>query len=247
MTPRIRIAGKSSLQSEPPADNAMGWLTTFNDLITLLMVFFVLLFSMGSMNANRFKHFLNGLQGTTGVLDEGRNATRGVISNRPLSIPGPSTPESHKQAFRKLAHAGGLEAEYTRRGIRLTLRDELLFSTGSARLTREGLQLLNRIGTVIKPMHRRIRIEGHTDDRSIATVRYPSNWELSMARAVRVVTYLIGECGIDPMLLSAAGYGACRPRVANDTDDHRALNRRVEIILSRRGNSLSEANHPPVQ
>jgi chemotaxis protein MotB len=212
------------------------WLTTFNDLITLLMVFFVLLFSMGSLDADRFAVFQKGLQNAMGVLEGGMNAPQGMVSDYQRSLLDRDLLEG--QNFLKFSRSEGLEAEYTRKGIRITLRDELLFRSGSAKITEEGHRLLNTLAAVIRPMQRHVRIEGHTDDRPISTLRYPSNWELSTARAVNVLTYLL-QGDLDPVLLSAAGYGSCRPRVPNDSQDNRALNRRVEIIL---GQTVSEPN-----
>lgn len=209
------------------------WLTTFNDLITLLMVFFVLLFSMGHMDVKRFTHFQNALQSAMGVLNAGRHGDEGLISDRQWSAGNDDRALSREETMKALPEADGLEAEYTRKGIKLTLNDSLLFRSGSARITEQGTRLLQRIGAVIKPMDRRIRIEGHTDDLPIATRRYPSNWELSAARAVEVVRFFAERAGISPTLLSAAGYGSFKPKASNDTEANRAANRRVEIILGR--------------
>lgn len=212
------------------------WLTTFNDLITLLMVFFVLLFSMGHMDVKRFTNFQNGLQSAMGVLDSGRHGDTGVISDEQWSARSDidALPDGE---IKTLPEADGLEAEYTRKGIKLTMSDELLFGSGSARITERGARLLERIGGVIKPMHRRIRVEGHTDNVPISTARFPSNWELSAARAVEVVRFFTKQVGIEPKLLSAAGYGSFKPKTANDSEANRAANRRVEIILGRTENS----------
>ena len=86
--------------------------------------------------------------------------------------------------------------------------------------------------SVLKKSDCAIRIEGHTDNIPIHNKKYQSNWELSTARAVAVVKYLIAESRIAPERLSAVGYGDSRPRVPNDSDSNRELNRRVEIILS---------------
>lgn len=208
------------------------WLTTFNDLITLLMVFFVLLFSMGHMDVKRFTNFQNALQSAMGVLNAGRHSDEGLISDRQWSAVNDSAP-LQEETMKALPKADGLEAVYTHKGIKLTLNDALLFRTGSARITEQGAQLLQRIGDVIKPLDRRIRVEGHTDDLPIATRRYPSNWELSAARAVEVVRFFAEQAGISPTLLSAAGYGSFKPKASNDTEANRAANRRVEIILGR--------------
>ena len=219
---------KKGPSSHPVPQSPVPWLTTFNDLITLLMVFFVLLFSMGSLDKDRFTLFQEGLQNAMGVLEGGMNAFQGVVSDDRHSS---ADPESQNgESFQKISRTEGIEAEYSRKGIRITLRDELLFRSGSALITEEGLRLLTDLCDILKPMQRRIRIEGHTDDRPIATLRYPSNWELSTARAVSVLTHLLVQGGVEPMRLSAAGYGSCKPRVPNDSEKHRALNRRVELI-----------------
>jgi chemotaxis protein MotB len=91
--------------------------------------------------------------------------------------------------------------------------------------------VIGRVAATVKDAPNPIRIEGHTDDVPIRTARYGSNWELSTARASAVVAYLIQEVGIEPRRLSAAGYGEFHPRVANDTQENRARNRRIDIVV----------------
>jgi chemotaxis protein MotB len=187
------------------------------------------------LDVKRFKHFQNALQSAMGILNAGRHAPVGIITDQPL-VPGQETESVDNES-----PAGsrpdpeidtrGLEAVYTPDGIHLTLDDKLLFDTGSAGLTAGGQALLNRVSHIIKPLKRTIRVEGHTDNRPIATSDYPSNWELSTARAVSVVKYLIHATGIAPRYLAAAGYGASKPRASNDTERNMSKNRRVEIIL----------------
>lgn len=218
-------------------DNITGriWLTTFNDMVTLLMVFFVLLFSMGSLDVKRFKHFQNALQSAMGVLYEGKHAPVGMItetfpSEKPTHSREPALGRD-RQRIEQLQQTQGLEARYTTRGIQLTLKDNLLFRSGSAKVTAQGLVLLESISRVIRNIGRRIRVEGHSDNVPISTDRYPSNWELSTERAIRVVKYFIEQGQVDPRLLSAVGYADVKPRAANDSEVGRAKNRRVEIIL----------------
>ncbi len=216
----------------------LAWMTTFNDLITLLMVFFVLLFAMGTPDPEKFKNFKNQLQSGLGVMQAGQNNGEGLPNESQSSAAGKmensvETPPEKAESdnFQELTRTQGLEAEYTPKGLRITLSDALLFQSGSAGLTEEGLRLLGQISAVIKPLQRQVRVEGHTDDRPIATPRYPSNWELSAARAIGVVNYFNNQGGISAARLSAAGYGAFKPRGANDDEAQRAANRRVEIIL----------------
>jgi len=236
VTEMIRRRAYSHILEQAPAHNR--WLTTFNDLITLLMVFFVLLFSMGDMDAERFSSFQNGMQSAMGVLNAGRFGAEGPMGEAVLSFQ--AEPETAGQTLEGLPDTTGLEAEHTPRGIRLTLNDDLLFDSGSAEINSRGVELLETVGRVIQPARRHIRVEGHTDDRPIFNARYPSNWELSAARAVNVVKLLIDSTGIDPALLSVAGYGAFKPKTANDTEAGRVVNRRVEIILGREAFTGSE-------
>lgn len=227
------MPARAELKAQPVA-----WMTTFNDLITLLMVFFVLLFAMGTPDPEKFKNFQNQLQSGLGVMHAGRNDGEGLPSENQVTSsgrtekPAEAPPEElGAENFQVLTRSQGLEAEYTPKGLRITLSDALLFQSGSASLTEEGLRLLGQINAVIKPLQRQVRVEGHTDDRPIATTRYPSNWELSAARAIGVVNYFSNQGGMPASRLSAAGYGAFKPRGANDNEVQRAANRRVEIIL----------------
>ena len=223
----VKLKRHSAISQQTLAHNQ--WLTTFNDMITLLMVFFVLLFSMGHMDVKRFNNFQNGLQSAMGVMSAGRFGDEGLISDSQWDAEKSSA--LSMASLQNLPDTSGLEAEYTRKGIKLTLNDELLFQSGSAEITGQGIELLKKIGLVIKPMNRLIRIEGHSDNRPIATDRYPSNWELSAARAVNVAKFFTARVGIAPAFLSAAGYGSFKPKASNDSEVNRAVNRRVEIIL----------------
>jgi chemotaxis protein MotB len=222
------------------------WLTIFNDLVTLLMVFFVLLFSLGSLDTKRFQNFQNAMQSAIGILDNGPSDFDGTPSknrDQPHVTTGESSDTQKMQraadGLTGLADTEGLEAEYTPKGIQLILDDRLLFALGSAELSPAGMNMLRRVGTIIKPFNRYIRIEGHTDDLPINTRQYPSNWELSTARAISVVTYFINESGFAPSHLSAAGYGSSRPRETNTSEKNRSKNRRVEIILTQPVTSTS--------
>jgi chemotaxis protein MotB len=106
-----------------------------------------------------------------------------------------------------------------------------LFDSGKADLKSEAIRLLDKIAPVLKQSQRPIRVEGHTDNVPIHTKEFPSNWELSTARAVNVLRYLVEKHEIPPQIISAAGYGEYHPIVPNDTAQNRSRNRRVEIII----------------
>ena len=231
---------KKRIDKESPGP--AQWLTTFNDLTTLLMVFFVMLFSLGNLNFHRFQDFQNALQGALGVLNAGNVTSKGILSkaHQPSwAEEGKDIPPSKVMDENSLEATEGLEAEYTAKGIRLVLEDRMLFSSGSATLSESGQAMLSKVSKIIRPLNRFVRIEGHTDDLPIATRRYPSNWDLSTARAISVVNYFIQQAGFPPSQISAAGYGPWRPRVDNISQEQRAKNRRVEIILEQPVTSAS--------
>ena len=115
--------------------------------------------------------------------------------------------------------------------IVINLPDNVLFNSGSANLNPEGKQAITQVGEVLSQFSdRRFQIEGHTDNVPIKSARYPSNWELSTARALSVV-HLLTEIGVKPENISAAGFGEYRPRADNETDEGKQLNRRIEIVM----------------
>jgi chemotaxis protein MotB len=125
----------------------------------------------------------------------------------------------------------GIQVTEMQHGTRLTFEDQILFDFGKANINPAGHGLLAQLAKAIQQVPNAVRIEGHTDNVPIQTKRFPSNWELSVARAVNVVKYFAEAGKIDPRRLSAVGYGESRPLVANDTPANRQKNRRVEILL----------------
>ena len=125
----------------------------------------------------------------------------------------------------------GIKAEMIPKGARIQLENRVLFDLGMADINPEGLPVLDKVGNAVLTVSNRVRVEGHTDDIPIHTYEYPSNWELSTARAVNVVKYLINRHGINPSRLSAVGYGESKPIASNDSRENRAKNRRVELVL----------------
>ncbi len=226
------------------------WLTTFNDLVTLLMVFFVLLFSLSSIDVNRLKEVVDSLQSGLGVLLPGSQTKVGLVGAMPEEVPpavitereqfkedDPSVEFEEDPGTRKaemaesMSEIEGVEAVTTDSGVVVSVSDALLFESGKAEISSGAHSLLNAIALTLKPVDYPIRAEGHTDDRPIKTKRYPSNWELSVDRAVKVVKYLHEQGGILPWRLSAVGYGELKPKADNSTQAGRALNRRVEIFI----------------
>ena len=121
----------------------------------------------------------------------------------------------------------------TERGVVIHFTDRVLFDTGRAELKAGARGILQSLAAELDKLPHSVRVEGHTDNVPIHNSLYPSNWELSTARAVGVVRFLIESGGMDPGRLSAVGYGEYRPIASNQTDEGRARNRRVDIVLLR--------------
>lgn len=230
--------------------NTGGWRTTFNDLVTLMLVFYVMLFTMSAIDSRKMGEFQYALQSGLGVLKEGDRASISVSQSQPIddmshistqAEGGPTKQEN--QLSRKLITAvrGLLEADvgiqvtHSDEGTRLAFQDRVLFDFGKDAINPEGFPFLDKIARALKDLPYSLRVEGHTDNVPIRTQRFPSNWELSIARAVNVVKYFAQVSNIEPRRLSAVGYGESRPVVANDTPSDRAKNRRVEILLLTEG------------
>jgi chemotaxis protein MotB len=237
------------LENEDRKSNS--WLTTFNDLVTLLMVFFVMLFTMSTIDTRKMKDFQYALQGGLGIMETGNKTSISVIDTQPVEDLSPimtqAESEQGKQGssqfdgklvdpIRQLTEADlDIQITHTDQGTRLSFEDQVLFDFGRAAINPAGFVFLDKIADVLDKIPCAVRVEGHTDNVPIQTRRFPSNWELSVARAVNVVKYFAEFSSIDPKRLSAVGYGESRPVAANDTPSHRAKNRRVEILLLTEG------------
>lgn len=119
----------------------------------------------------------------------------------------------------------------TRRGLVVSLKEAGFFDSGSAAIKSSGYQLLNTIIEAMTQYSNPLRIEGHTDNIPISTAQFPSNWELSTARATNVLRYMLKNYEIDPNTVSVTGYGEFKPTADNATTDGRSKNRRVDIVL----------------
>lgn len=241
--------GKARLiKSGGESTSTMGWLTTFNDLVTLLMVFFVLLFTMGSVDTKKLSDFQHSLASGLGIMESG---DRTAIGLHPAKLPDIDPGDTYDPEIENRKHMGlsqavieqlakrlkrleeqvGIKSKLTEKGAYITFDDRLLFDLSKAEINPTGLKLLDDVAGVLKELPFPIRVEGHTDNVPIHTPRFPSNWDLSIARAVSVVKHFINSTGIRPDRLSAVGYGESRPLVANDSPRNRSKNRRVEIVL----------------
>lgn len=237
MSSRKRHSSDLELPSAP------GWMTTYGDMTTLILCFFVLLFSFSRVDVARFQDVIISVQGALGVLEGGSALS-------PEALPGGAGDEATlrwqaeqrrleellgkvNQYVGKNNLTGKVQVSLDERGLVIHFMDTALFDLGQADLKPEARAILDNVARLLAAVSNPVRVEGHTDNLPIHTYRFPSNWELSTARATTVVRYLVESHGFAPDHLSAAGYGEWRPLLPNDTEEHRAQNRRVDIVVLR--------------
>jgi chemotaxis protein MotB len=217
-------------------DRSERWLLTYADLITLLLVFFIVLYTMSQVDKKKFESISQELAivfggvGRGGVLDAGRSLIPGdKVYKERLEM------QNTEQKVRRMIAQKGLEGKISTdlgpRGLVISVKDTLLFEIGSADLTGPAKEIIRSVGHILSATPNAVRVEGHTDNVPIHTSRFFSNWELSTARATNVLQYFIAQGAIAPDRLSAAGYGEYKPAAPNTSERNRALNRRVDIVL----------------
>ncbi len=228
---------------EASHENAERWVLSYADLVTLLLGFFIIMYATSKVDADKFKLFAFGLQNAFAVdIREGTPAGSPAFDGGRGLLPGPINTASIQQDLatiqrevEKRAAAAGVSGQIvvTRQDDTIVIRlpNQLLFPSASADLRPEAQAVLGVAGTVIAELPHQVRIEGHTDNVPVGTERYPTNWELSSARATAVLRYLTERAGVDAGRAFAAGFAEFRPVASNDTPEGRALNRRADIVL----------------
>lgn len=212
------------------------WLISYADFMTLLVAFFATLYAAS-------------LSETPGATAAPVPAPVAAVAPEPEPAPEPPPPDPslalRAEVERALAPelaAGYLQLVDDRRGLVIEVPEAGSFAVGQAELTNEAAAMLTRVATMLATLPNNVRIEGHSDPSPIRTARFATNWDLSTARATRVIQFLVTSAGLAPSRLSAAGYGEFKPRASNDTAAGRARNRRVDLVLL--NESTAQAEEP---
>lgn len=232
------------------APGAPLWMVTFSDLFMLVLVFFILLFSMSQIDLVKFKAVAESFK-ETNILDYYPSAVpfdhptdftveTESTNNKEEDQTNPQESEQNLEELlyevQKFLDENDLQdvviANRTERGIVLVLEEKVLYETAEARILPTAYPFLDKVGTLLTKIPNLVKVEGHTDNRPISTEKFPSNWELSAARASSVIRYLVAEHELDSERFVAVGYGDTRPIVPNTSSENFQKNRRVEIVIS---------------
>lgn len=231
------------------------WMGTYGDMVTLLLTFFILLFAMSTLDAQKFQALANSLTGALGVSPGGTNisvseAVGGGLTQLPDTSPiqkeNPNAnigedlvTKNMKKLYDELKDSinqhgiiSSTEIKNLGTVILIRFKDNVLFDSGSADIKTQAVPVLQSMGMILKKTEQvEIRVEGHTDNRPISTTKFPSNWELSSSRALNILHFFINNTKIDPTILSAVGRGEYRAIASNENEEERSRNRRVEVII----------------
>lgn len=232
------------------------WMITYADMITLLLTFFIVMYSMSEVQNDKFNAIVQSLQNAfqTKTIESVPEADELGVDVAKESLPAPEKiPQGHSenneseeqldQLYQKLQDYiakngldGAISLQNQPRGVQMTFHNNILFDLGQAKIKKEARPVLQKVGGLVEAVDNPIRIEGHTDDQPIIDgEQFASNWELSTARSQSVRRYLQKEDSIKPARMSVVGYGEYQPKAKNDTATHRAQNRRVNLVVLRQG------------
>lgn len=266
-------------KEDTPAPGSPAWMATFSDLMNLLLCFFVLLFSMSTMEESKWQELVASMSNTFSVFDSGATAIGdGILISNGVSqlneldkyinstgkLSDAESPEDKTQEYEKSGDieilqealeeeqlknneelselieeavsesnlSDQIDISFTAQYVQLTMKGALLFDSGSSELKEESLEVLDKVGVILQRYAQgTIEIEGHTDNVPISSSQFPSNEELSSARALSVFYYLTENTLLDQSRLKHAGMGERIPIADNSTPEGRSKNRRVEIRI----------------
>lgn len=242
------------------------WLVSYADFITLLFAFFVTMYALSSVNEGKYRvlsdslvqAFRNvpanvsgtkiaprmsaprisapavpvagSLQKASNVPKEQRRVLRAKMRNMAQAI---------AEAMAPLVREGQVRVTETSRGVTVEINASVLFDPGDAQLDPRAVAALQAVAQILAPTEFPVVVEGHTDNTPISTAQFPSNWELSVVRAARVVRLFI-DAGVVPQRVTASGFGDQRPVADNDSPEGRARNRRVSILIDSPNDDIPE-------
>lgn len=231
---------------------APAWLLTYGDMTTLLLTFFILMFTTAEIEGRELQLILSAFKGSLGMFKGGMTLSEGVLAELGQQVESLPAKEKGSQLAKAIEKAVSIfqpevksrkvKITEDQRGIVISLIADAFYESGSPELTQEGLTVIDKLGQFLSSgefEENDIRVEGHTDNTPVSPdsafyFKYPTNWELSSARAVKIIRILNEEHNIRGNNLEAIGYGEYQPVESNDIEEGRAYNRRIEIVIMRK-------------
>ena len=197
------------------------WVVSYADFVTMLLALFMVMFAVSRLDNQKLYELNNKLRSSFS-----QNSTRNVTNYQAIS-----NEKLEKLLQENIPQTNSVKLLKTDKGIVIRLNDKILFDKGNAEIKPNAQKTIDKIVKVLTKTENPVIIEGHTDSTPIKNAKYPSNWELSTARATNIISYIVKSGKISPKRLSAVGYGEYMPIADNTTNNGRNLNRRVDIIV----------------
>jgi chemotaxis protein MotB len=239
--------------------NHERWLVSYADFITLLFAFFVVMYSISSVNVGKFRVLSDTLEAVftdpkksvdpiqVGELSRGEDAEKKNVDPRPepaqiIELPvAPIVPEETVRTINDISNQlnealleqienDDVNIKKGEDWLELEIKSNVLFYSGESKLEKDAVPIIGKVADILRQSANPVQVEGFTDNQPINTPRFPSNWELSAARAASVV-HLLDRYGLNPSRMSAIGYGEFKPIADNATDKGRQKNRRVVLVV----------------
>jgi chemotaxis protein MotB len=227
-------------------ENMERWLVSYADFITLLFAFFVVMYSVSSVNEGKYRVLSDSLSSSfskTKAVGDLSLMNLPVSKNQPIVVKEKPKSQDNARSYLKAANAistakvpKGVKVTSTERGLSIRIADETLFSSGSSAISPQIQEFLDLIVGLVRDLPNSIAVEGHTDDQPISTAAFPSNWDLSTGRANALIRYFTEHHHLRAERFSSAGFAGTRPIESNATAEGQASNRRVELIVLRETN-----------
>lgn len=224
------------------AENSERWLVSYSDFMTLLMVFFVVLYSMSNVNQKKYQQLSNsmgsvfsggatalGMGADSGTSSDNTGELKPLVQTEDVKLQG--VEEQVNDVLNELGLGDSVSTSIEERGLVISFNDSIFFDSAKAEIKDEMKTKLISVSKILNKIDNYIRVEGHTDNLPIKDNYFNSNWQLSSVRASNVVELLINYGEISPSRLSAVGYGEYRPISDNNTEEGRSKNRRVDILI----------------
>lgn len=231
---RLRRGSEGGPGGEPDAEDEYAWMTTYTDMVTLLLTCFIMLISLASFGTREpVRLSAPAPEPAPAEIEPARRLPDALFLRQPPESWSARLSRDLERFAGRAAATGGMTVERAETRVTVRLNDRLLFPSGRVEIEPAGLALLRELAPVLAASPARIEVQGHTDSVPIASWLFPSNWELSAARAAAVVR-AIAAAGVPAGRLSAAGYADTMPRADEGTPEGRQENRRVELVLRTR-------------
>ncbi len=222
---------------------APGWMMTYSDMVTLILTFFVLLFTLAQIEGKDFRLILSAFRGSLGIFEGGSTLSKGKLEEMGLSLETLPSNEQGKslasaiqvatEIFKPEIKSKNVRIVEEERGLIISLVGGDHFPPGSARLTAKIKKTLVKVGKLLRSINAPVRIEGHTDENPLGRSPgfYETNWELASQRAINVLRFLNESEDVEAEKMSTVSYGKYRPVSLSNTPEGRAINRRIDIVI----------------